>query len=421
MKAGFLDSGGGGKKNNKHGIQATGKKKNNTNGVDNTIGSCGFGLVSGFLPLVDVTGTIHVQEGDLKDGTSLMGGGMGQFSSNNPSNTGSFPITISPTPNEAGIDDVMKEVPTSYANKLSPTPMIHEFSSNEDVDSVLEDVWVKFHDILLVAYTSDGLSLIALNPNDADSFTNSMCLESWGRSNYARILIKIDACNGFSDNLVIVVPNIKGSGYTKETIRVEYEWEPPRKGGSSGADDDGFIKVKNKKSSGNNGGTKNFRPISMKQMPRYRLKPTREASPKMDPPASMKKVSIPGNSYKKIIQTNASTSGNGTFSLSNSFEVLNANSSIAADVDSGDRIVMSSVKKEGQSSTPLIENINLVEQRLLDWKCVLLDDEDKLVKRIDYTSDHDSDDEVESVDNDMARFLASNPSRALYGTNSLLE
>ncbi|GJU11620.1 zinc knuckle CX2CX4HX4C containing protein [Tanacetum coccineum] len=230
MKAGFLDPGGGGKKNNKHGVQATGKKKNNTNGVDNTTGSCGFGLVSGFSPFVDVTGTIHVQEGDLKDGTSLMGEGIGQFSSNNPSNTGSFLITISPTPNEAGIDDVMKEVPTSYANKLSPTPMtsVHEFSSNEDVDSVLEDVWVKFHDVLLVAYTSDGLSLIASNPNDADSFTNSMCLESWGRSNYARILIKIDACNGFSDNLVIVVPNIEGSGYTKETIHVEYEWEPPR-------------------------------------------------------------------------------------------------------------------------------------------------------------------------------------------------
>ncbi|GJU11622.1 hypothetical protein Tco_1134018 [Tanacetum coccineum] len=105
-------------------------------------------------------------------------------------------------------------------------------------------------------------------------------------------------------------------------------------------------------------------------MPRYRLKPTREASPKIDPPANMKKVSIPGNSYKKTIQTNASTS---------------------------------------------------VEQWLLDWKCVLLDDEDKLVKRTDYTSDRDSDDEVESVDNDMARFLASNPSRAVYGTNSLLE
>ncbi|GKD87049.1 retrovirus-related pol polyprotein from transposon TNT 1-94 [Tanacetum coccineum] len=61
-----------------------------------------------------------------------------------------------------------------------------------------------------------------------DSYTNSMCLESWGRSSYARILTKIDACNGFSNNLVMDDPNLEGPGYSKETIRVEYEWEPPR-------------------------------------------------------------------------------------------------------------------------------------------------------------------------------------------------
>nr|GEX20262.1 hypothetical protein [Tanacetum cinerariifolium] len=78
---------------------------------------------------------------------------------------------------------------------------------------------------------SDGLSLIGTKigtPMMLDSYTNSMCLESWERSSYARILIEINACNNFSDNMVMVVPNIKGTGYTKETIRVEYEWKPPR-------------------------------------------------------------------------------------------------------------------------------------------------------------------------------------------------
>nr|GEX62649.1 hypothetical protein [Tanacetum cinerariifolium] len=147
------------------------------------------------------------------------------------------------------------------------------------------------------------------------------------------------------------------------------------KGESSGTDDDGFIE----------------------QKLIYRPKPTGEAGPKTASPANMKKVSIPNYSLKKTIQTNASTSGNGTFSLSNSYEVLNADNSIDEDVDSGDRIVMSS------------------------GRCVLLDDEGKPVKRIDYTSDYDIDNEVESVDNDMSRFLASNPSGAGYGTNSLLE
>ncbi|GKA43672.1 zinc knuckle CX2CX4HX4C containing protein, partial [Tanacetum coccineum] len=136
-------------------------------------------------------------------------------------------------------------------------------------------VWVKFYDIPLVAYTSDGLSLLATKigtPMILDSYTNSICLESWGVSSYARILIEIDASNGFSNNLVMAVLNLEGPEYMNETIRVEYKREPPRcstylifghlvdncpkspkrvvnrvdkgKGGSSGADDDGFIEVK---------------------------------------------------------------------------------------------------------------------------------------------------------------------------------
>nr|GEV98675.1 hypothetical protein [Tanacetum cinerariifolium] len=49
-----------------------------------------------------------------------------------------------------------------------------------------------------------------------------------------------------------------GTGYAKETIHVEYEWEPPHwsKGQTSGADDEDFILVKRKKSCGSNRGTK---------------------------------------------------------------------------------------------------------------------------------------------------------------------
>nr|GFD04754.1 zinc knuckle CX2CX4HX4C [Tanacetum cinerariifolium] len=43
------------------------------------------------------------------------------------------------------------------------------------------------------------------------------------RSSYARILIEIDARNDLCDIMVIAVPSVEGSGYTKETIRVEYE------------------------------------------------------------------------------------------------------------------------------------------------------------------------------------------------------
>ncbi|GJT05810.1 primary amine oxidase-like protein [Tanacetum coccineum] len=127
-------------------------------------------------------------------------------------------VNIAPTsPNkngseQVGDESVMKEITTSYANKLSPTSLtkanlwkLDAIVPNdvnydvwlplalvlEGVDSVLRDdswmihgvfiflykwspsvsllkkdlscvpLWVKFHDVPLVVYTSDGLSLIA--------------------------------------------------------------------------------------------------------------------------------------------------------------------------------------------------------------------------------------------------------------------
>lgn len=43
-------------------------------------------------------------------------------------------------------------------------------------------------------------------------------------------MIKINASNDFRKDLVLAVPKLVGEGYTKETIRIEYEWEPPRCG-----------------------------------------------------------------------------------------------------------------------------------------------------------------------------------------------
>ncbi|GKC72706.1 zinc knuckle CX2CX4HX4C containing protein [Tanacetum coccineum] len=235
IKAGFLDAGGGGKKkNNTHGEQPA-RKKDNTNGL-------GFG--SGFSSLVDDIGTVHGQVSDMYDVNAISGSVVGQvpesnvvkISGNDPSNIGPISVTNS----------------SSYANKLSPSSLtkpnlwkldanvskeasydvwlplasVHEVFSpfNSHLLSVLirgvliflnewspyvsllkeelsrVPVWVKFHDVLMVAYTSDVLNMIASNigtPMMLDSYTNSMCLESWGMSSYARILIEIEACNDF--------------------------------------------------------------------------------------------------------------------------------------------------------------------------------------------------------------------------------
>ena len=85
----------------------------------------------------------------------------------------------------------------------------------------------------MVAYTSDGLSLIASKiviTMMLDYYTNTICLESWGSSSYAKALIEINASKDLCENLVCAVPKLVEEGYTKETICIEYEWEPPRCG-----------------------------------------------------------------------------------------------------------------------------------------------------------------------------------------------
>nr|GEW20389.1 transposase, MuDR, MULE transposase domain protein [Tanacetum cinerariifolium] len=57
----------------------------------------------------------------------------------------------------------------------------------------------------------------------------------------------------------------------------------------------------------------------------------------------------------------------------------------------------------------------------IDEKLTLVDDKGKPIEKIDYLGDHDSEDEVEPVEKEMASFLASNPSGVGYDTNSLLE
>nr|GFD08914.1 hypothetical protein [Tanacetum cinerariifolium] len=67
-------------------------------------------------------------------------------------------------------------------------------------------VWVKFHHVPIVAYSKVGLSLISTQvgkPITFDSYTSNMCVSSWGRSTYARVLIEVSAKNELKDELVV--------------------------------------------------------------------------------------------------------------------------------------------------------------------------------------------------------------------------
>nr|GEZ38090.1 hypothetical protein [Tanacetum cinerariifolium] len=77
------------------------------------------------------------------------------------------------------------------------------------------------------------------------------------------------------------------------------------------------------------------------------------------------------------------------------------------------------VETSSTSTTPIVDKIGKIEKLIMDEKITLVDDDDIPLKKVDYPGDHDSEDEVESVDNDMARFMASE--KVGFGTKSLLE
>ncbi|GKB62411.1 nucleotide-diphospho-sugar transferase, partial [Tanacetum coccineum] len=99
----------------------------------------------------------------------------------------------------------------------------------EDVITV--PVWVKLYGVPVMAFSEDGLSAIATNlgtPLMFDSYTYDMCMQSWGRSSYARFMIELRADMELKDNIVVAMPKITREGHYTCNVCVEYEWKPPR-------------------------------------------------------------------------------------------------------------------------------------------------------------------------------------------------
>nr|GEY70830.1 hypothetical protein [Tanacetum cinerariifolium] len=65
------------------------------------------------------------------------------------------------------------------------------------------------------------------------------------------------------------------------------------------------------------------------------------------------------------------------------------------------------VKNNSTSTTPIMDKIGKFENLIIDGQAIFMDEAGNPLNKVEYPGDHDSDDEVASVDNDMARSLAS--------------
>ncbi|GJX22921.1 zinc knuckle CX2CX4HX4C containing protein [Tanacetum coccineum] len=94
-------------------------------------------------------------------------------------------------------------------------------------------LWVKMHNVPIVAYLKVGLDLISVRVGRLmrlDAHTNFICLNSWGRSDYARALVEVSANKPLVDSVDIDIPREDGKGHTTVNVRIEFEWQPPRCG-----------------------------------------------------------------------------------------------------------------------------------------------------------------------------------------------
>ncbi|GJV91656.1 hypothetical protein Tco_1539469 [Tanacetum coccineum] len=127
-----------------------------------------------------------------------------------------------------------------FSSSTSNNPLIVK-NWHPDVNLLKEDVgdvpvWVKLCDVPVTVFIKDGLSAIVTKLGTAlmlDSYTSHMCMQSWGRSSYARAMIELRADVELKDNIVVAMPKITREGFYTCKIRVEYEWKPLRKDGYS--------------------------------------------------------------------------------------------------------------------------------------------------------------------------------------------
>nr|GEX75411.1 hypothetical protein [Tanacetum cinerariifolium] len=240
-------------------------------------------------------------------------------------------------------------------------------------------VWVKLHGVPSNAFSEDGLSVIATKLDTSlmlDSYTSDMCIQSWDMSSYDIALIEIQADVELKHNIVVAMLKLIEEGFytcnNECPINIDSDV------------------VKNIKKPSQ---TPRCVPVG----PKMGFKPVNQVYIHV---SKKNTVNTSGDKKKDVEPTI-------DVSISNLFDVLN---SVENDVN---------LDMNGETSN-LAKKANFSGSSLIiDEKVTLVDDEDKPLTKVDSLSDYDSENEVASVDNNMANFLASK--KVGYGINSLLE
>ncbi|GJQ93565.1 hypothetical protein Tco_0004704 [Tanacetum coccineum] len=127
-----------------------------------------------------------------------------------------------------------------FLGKKVAYPVVANYVRNtwDGLDAMVENgIWfIRNHPLILKKWHPDenllkedrgGLSVIATKlgtPLMVDSYTFDMCMQSWGRSSYARVMIELRADVELKDNILVAMPKIIREGHYICNVRVEYGW-----------------------------------------------------------------------------------------------------------------------------------------------------------------------------------------------------
>nr|GEW81304.1 hypothetical protein [Tanacetum cinerariifolium] len=304
----------------------------------------------GFLSLKYKRGRgVKEKEGKSISGSDLISGE--DISYNVAKNTNGYPLLVLSSLGDHTVEKMTQSGNNkgTHDENMGQTPISSTVDPKLDVGNAL--VCVKLHGVPMTVFSEDCVSDITTKlgtPLMLDYFTSNMCMQSW-----------------------VAMPKLVWKGFYTFTIRVEYEWKPPRYACSKVF---GRVQDECPKNIGLNVAD-NLKKHS--QAPRGV-----PVGPKMG--------------FKLVKQVYRHVSKR----IMPILVVI--------------RRKMQSLEKRSSSSTtttPIVEKF--------DGKLTLVYDEGKPLEKFYYSSDHNSEDEVEQVDNEMTNFLASK--RVGYGTNSLLE
>ncbi|GJR67042.1 hypothetical protein Tco_0013107 [Tanacetum coccineum] len=234
---------------------------------------------------------------------------------------------------------------------------------NPDVDLLKEDVgnvpvWVKLYGVPITAFSEDGLSAIATKLDTLlmiDSYTSDMCLQSWGRSSYARAMIELRANVKLKDTIVVAIPKIMGRGIIHVLFVLNM----------------------------------NGNPLGVRVVRHVPKKPT---------------ASFSGNKKKCVEPTNEVSNSN-PFEVFNSIDndvELGTNGGTSNLVNNGANSSGSSfmnVENSGTSTTPIIDKIRKFEDLLISGQAILVDEAGDPLKKVECPGDYDSEDERDSYGN----------------------